>query len=71
MKKVAVFKTNVTCEKEAQFVCSVLSAALPDTKINFDLDDCDNILRVEGVDFSSKAVQELVQSLNYLCEKLE
>ncbi|TWI18809.1 hypothetical protein [Sphingobacterium siyangense] len=68
---VAVFKTNVKYQKKAEFVLLVLLAEFPNAKINFDLEDCDKILRIEGTGFSPKEVQRLVQNLNYTCEELE
>ncbi len=68
---VAVFKTDVKYQKQAEFVLSILLIEFPDAKINFDLDDCDKILRVEGTHFSPEAVQELIENLNHICEKLE
>jgi hypothetical protein len=44
---VEVFKTNVTTKNEAKKIISTLQILLPLAKINFDLEDCDNILRIE------------------------
>lgn len=44
---VEVFKTNVTTQKQAKKVLYRLKQNLPNYKINFDLEDCDNILRVQ------------------------
>ncbi len=45
---VSVFKTNVQTQSQAILVINVLIQYLPKYKINFDLEDCDKILRVEG-----------------------
>jgi hypothetical protein len=45
---VEVFKTNIQCVKAAIVLKEILSKELPDIQINFDLDDCDKILRTEG-----------------------
>ncbi|NHN25954.1 hypothetical protein FIA58_009735 [Flavobacterium jejuense] len=44
---VEVYKTNINSKKKAKQVISVLQKILPTAKINFDLEDCDNILRIE------------------------
>ena len=47
---VEVFKTNVQEDKQSQMLMEKLSYHFPHCRINFDLEDCDNILRVEGDD---------------------
>ncbi len=44
---VEVFKTNIENDKQAKFVLNHIHEAYPEYSANFDLDDCDNILRVE------------------------
>jgi hypothetical protein len=43
---VEVFKTNVEELKASKQIIQVLLEQFPSHKINFDLDDCDKILRV-------------------------
>ncbi len=45
---IKVFKTNIEDEKIAKKVIENLGYILPHCKINFDLSDCDNILRIEA-----------------------
>lgn len=45
---VEVYKTNIKEEWQADFIVIRLQERYPTYKINFDLEDCDNILRVEG-----------------------
>lgn len=45
---VEVFKTNVRTGEEAQMLIAVIEATFPDYRANFDLDDCDRILRVKA-----------------------
>ena len=47
---VEVFRTNIRTEKEADSILEELQKAFPDCDINFDLEDCDNILRMETED---------------------
>ncbi|HDZ14559.1 hypothetical protein LCGC14_0993210 [marine sediment metagenome] len=46
---VEVYRTNVATQKQAKFVLEQLLKIFPEYLINFDLEDCDNILRVESV----------------------
>lgn len=45
---VEVFKTNITKQKKAEQIIEKLQQKFSGYKINFDLEDCDNILRVEN-----------------------
>lgn len=45
---VEIFKTNVKNKKQAGKVLKALSTSLPAYFFNFDLDDCDRILRVKS-----------------------
>ncbi len=44
---VEVFKTNVTNREDANKVSCLIQKNFVDYKVNFDLEDCDKILRVE------------------------
>lgn len=46
---VEVYSTNVKDLKQADFLLHQLGIKFPAYEINFDLDDCDNILRVKSV----------------------
>lgn len=48
-----------------------LTRQLPACKINFDLTDCDNILRIEGEDIELHAIVTIMQDGNYECVVLE
>jgi hypothetical protein len=45
---VEVFKTNVNIKGQAQKLINHIEIAHPAYKVNFDLEDCDRILRVEN-----------------------
>lgn len=69
---VEVFKTNVTEKEVADKIVSDLTLTLPQSKINFDLTDCDKILRIESV--ASIHIESISDQLNqwgYQCEVLE
>jgi len=48
MRTVEVFKTNVLHKRAAQTILTEIGMHQPDYKCNFDLDDCDKILRIEN-----------------------
>lgn len=68
---VEVFKTNVQKEADKNYVIAVIQMQFPDYKINFDLEDCDKILRVEGVDIEFDNIIDYVNCLGYTCVRLE
>jgi len=68
---VEVFKTNVQCTKEAGQLLQKLAVHFPAYKINFDLTDCDNILRVEGDNILPCTIIGLLGESAYECIVLE
>ncbi len=68
---VEVFKTNVEDRPRAEKITAMLSRHFPGCKINFDLDDCDRILRMEGRNFTPETVTMLVQQNGFHCSVLE
>ena len=68
---IAIFKTNITDFSKADEIISILSHHLPGCKINFDLQDCDNILRVKGDNVSATEVIQLVSSTGAACALLD
>jgi len=67
---VEVFKTNVPETKEAIKILNTLLTSFPASRINFDLDDCDKILRVEGEMINAQKVIAMVSATGYQCEVL-
>ena len=68
---VEVYKTNVTALTDAREIIAVLKLHFPETRINFDLDDCDKILRVEGPEIPTEMIAELVSQKGFACKALE
>ena len=70
MKQVEIFKTNVFSEEDAKQLCQALLNNMPDCIINFDLSDCDQILRVEkhngGINYDE--VIATINNHNFHCE---
>lgn len=67
---VEVFKTNVQEKIEAQRILRLLMARFAGSRINFDLEDCDRILRVEDETIDCNAIIAQLQAAGYACETL-
>lgn len=67
---VEIFRTDVPDNTIASKVVSVLYNYFPDTQINFDLEDCDKILRVEGNCVDIEKVTDILRSLQVRAELL-
>lgn len=71
MPMVEVFKTNIQNGRQATAVLNKLIQVFPKCRINFDLTDCDKILRVEGRIASPEKIIEVVTTNGYECQVLE
>jgi hypothetical protein len=68
---VEVFRTNVETELSAlEIICS-LKQLFPNLRINFDLQDCDRILRVQGTNICVTSIREVLEWKGFNCETLE
>ena len=65
-----VFKTSVESEQDIRKLKLGLDKLLPQAIWNFDLDDCDNILRIDSHTEKTGAVIRLLQYIGYDCEEL-
>jgi hypothetical protein len=68
---IEIFKTNVQNKTQAKRIMSVLKNGFAEAEINFDLHDCDKILRVEGIEKSyTKTIVHNLHNLGFTCELL-
>jgi hypothetical protein len=67
---VEVFKTNVTQREIADQLISALQMQFQFSRVNFDLEDCDKILRVEDNDICIKTIVGLLNYNGFECEVL-
>ena len=65
-----VFKTSVKRIKEVGQLKPHLNELLKQAKWNFDLEDCDKILRIESQTIISEEVIKLLQENGFECEEL-
>jgi len=68
---VEVFKTNVQKKAQSKTMLCILYEAFPSFKINFDLSDCDKVLRVEGDNIEALRIMILVKEYGFHCEILD
>ena len=68
---VEVFKTNVQKKSQSKMLLCILSKAFPSFKINFDLSDCDRVLRVEGDNLEALRIVMLINEYGFRCEALD
>lgn len=67
---VAVFKTNIGNNNEAEAVLSNLRHMFPDSKVSIDLNDCDKVLRFEIPVTGIGLVMSVVKKSGFHCEVL-
>ena len=69
--EVLVFITSVDNPEQIRELKPLLTAVPAITDWNFDLDDCDNILRVVANDISPQFIESLLQNAGFDCRELE
>ncbi|OYX27053.1 MAG: hypothetical protein B7Z06_04820 [Flavobacteriales bacterium 32-35-8] len=69
---VEVFKTNITKQKQSKQILEKLNQSFPKYNIDFDLEDCDNILRIENPigDVLNDHVIKLISEVGFYIEPL-
>ncbi len=69
---IEVFKTNIKFKKDARKIMLLLSTKLENHKINFDLSDCDKILRIESPNeiISIQSIEKWLHNEGFFCEVL-
>ncbi len=69
---VLVFKTSVTKDYEVALLTPHLNTLTHGNgNWNFDLEDCDNILRIESVSLEVWDVIPVLEKFQFFCEELE
>lgn len=68
---IEVFKTNVETASDANNIVQILLQRFPGSRINFDLQDCDKILRVEGKDFCTETIIAFMKEKGFHCSVLD
>jgi hypothetical protein len=68
---IEVFKTNIDDRELAEELRAELQALFPGTRINFDLQDCDRILRIESAECIAAEIEKVVLNKGFWCKVLE
>lgn len=64
---VEIFKTNVEDPTHAEQIIALLNHYFPAFMINFDLHDCDKILRVKGESIPVNEIVDIVSQKGFYC----
>lgn len=66
-----VFKTSVKSKSKVRSISAILdSQVYPGGSWNFDLDDCDKILRIESERLEVQLLQDSLARAGVVCEEL-
>jgi hypothetical protein len=68
---ILVFITSVEKKEQVSKVKPLLTAVPAIKGWNFDLEDCDNILRIESNDISPRYIESLLQTAGFNCRELD
>ena len=69
--EILVFKTNLTDTNRINDIEATLDIHPNIIKWNVDMDDSDNVLRIEANDLAPKEVEALLWNAGYYCEELD
>jgi tRNA G26 N,N-dimethylase Trm1 len=68
--QVEVFKTSVDNKQQAKSLIEEMSQDFPGIKVNFDLEDCAKILRIEATNIQPPVIVEILKRKGFECEVL-
>lgn len=69
--EILVFKTNVTSRKKVGVVAPLLTSFPSISRWNFDLQDCDKVLRIESTGLDAGLVEQLLLKAGFNCRELD
>jgi hypothetical protein len=67
---VEVFTTNVALKEDADQMLAILRMVYPEHRINFDLEDCDKILRISGEEIDPSTIIHILSDHGFYCDNL-
>lgn len=68
---IEVFRTNIISENISEKIKVDIKSIFPNMEVNFDLEDCDHILRIVGESYAEiKQVSNLVVNQGFICDPL-
>ncbi|HTQ64084.1 MAG TPA: hypothetical protein VMI12_04765 [Puia sp.] len=66
-----IFKTSVKTKNQVKKLKPHITNMLPNEKWNFDLEDCDKILRIDSEENIVLKITDLLNIHKFYCEELE
>jgi hypothetical protein len=69
--EILVFATNVERKRQVSKVKSLLTCLTGIGDWNFDLEDCDRILRIESEGISPRHIETVLNNAGFNCRELE
>jgi hypothetical protein len=66
-----IFKTSVKTKRQVKKLIPHINDILPNEKWNFDLEDCDKILRIDSEENIGLKIIDLLNIHKFYCEELE
>jgi len=66
-----IFKTSVSTQKQALKLQPLINKLPLVLDYNFDLEDCDHILRIVSTDLQPQVICELLHTAGFNCETME
>ena len=69
---IEVFATNISERKDADVILSKIHSAFPGYQANFDLEDCDRILRIHSGEalICAATITSLIKQLGFVADVL-
>lgn len=68
---ILIFKTNLRNPELINRAQPLLQNIQGIKRWNVDMQDCDNVLRIESTELSPRAVENILQNAGYYCEELQ
>jgi hypothetical protein len=68
---ILIFKTNLNHPEHIHRVQPVIQNMPGIQRWNVDMQDCDNVLRIEAIELSARTVEAVLQNAGYYCEELQ
>lgn len=67
---IEIYKTDIRTKEEAGFITALLQFVISDCIMNFDLEDCNHILRIETNRDIKEMVYRVFNKQGFYCQQL-
>ena len=68
---ILIFKTNLNNPELINQAIPFIQNIQGIKRWNVDINDCDNVLRIEATELSPRSVEAVLQNAGYYCEELQ